>query len=99
MKRLVRWFVISGSVGVVVAAALYALNALLMLLHIGADINFFVILILAPATILGMAEPTSIWAELVLFVIVFATNFVLYGSVGLILCGIWSCFPHSDPAT
>jgi hypothetical protein len=97
MKRLVRWFVISGSVGVVVAAALYALNALLMLLHIGADLNFFVIL--APATILGMAEPTSIWAELVLFVIVFATNFVLYGSVGLILCGIWSCFSRSDPAT
>jgi uncharacterized membrane protein YesL len=98
MKRFVRWFLISGSVGVLVAATLFGLNSLQML-HIPVHFNFYVILTLAPAMILGMAEPTSIWSELALFAIVFATNFVLYGILGLILCGIRSCFPHSDPAT
>lgn len=49
-------------------------------------------LALAPASILGMAEPTTLTSKLFLLGIVLSPNFVIYGLVGLVLCGVRSLF-------
>jgi hypothetical protein len=90
-RRFARWFLIWGSVGVLVAVALYALGSVPALRVRSAD----VILVLAPAMVLGLAEPTTLGGKLFLLGIVFGTNFVLYGLLGLLLCGAWSWFRHS----
>jgi hypothetical protein len=93
MKRFARWFVISGGVGVSVAVALYILGGVLALLA-HRFINPYILFTLAPAMILGLAEPTSIGSTLVLLGIVLGTNFVLYGLLGVLLCWAWSWFRH-----
>jgi hypothetical protein len=93
MKRFVRWFVICGGVGVLVAVALYLLGSMHAVRTSG-FFNPYVIFVLAPAMILGLAEPTSIGSKLSLLGIVLGTNFVLYGLLGLLLRGAWSWFPH-----
>jgi hypothetical protein len=79
--------------------ALYILGiALALLAH--RLINPYVLFTLAPAMILGLAEPTSIGSTLLLLGIVLGTNFVLYGFLGLLLCGAWSWFrPSTTIAT
>jgi hypothetical protein len=90
-KRFARWFVICGGVGVLVAVALYTLGSIPALRVKSPD----VMLVLAPAMILGLAEPTTLGSKLFLLGIVFGTNFVLYGFLGLLLCGAWSWFRPS----
>jgi hypothetical protein len=94
IKRPTRWFLISGVAGVLVAALLYALGAAsfgrLVLLRIAP--------VLCPAMILGLAEPSSPGATALLLTIVFGTNFLLYGVVGLALCGAWSVFRPASQA-
>jgi hypothetical protein len=83
MKRFARWFVISVGAGVSIAVALYILGSVLApLAH--RFINPYVMFALAPAMILGLAEPTSIGSTLLLLGIVLGTNFVLYGLLGLL---------------
>lgn len=95
IKRPAQWFLISGCIGVLVAIVLYVLG------------NFpytrpFVVhaaSILCPEMILGLAEPTSPAAIVLLVAFVFGTNFFLYGLVGLFLCGAWTWFRRSPKAS
>ena len=89
IRRITRWVVISGSVGVLMAAIIYALGNI-STLRTNVLFNPYLILALAPATILGLAEPTTLASKLILFGIVFSTNFVLYGFLGLLLYGVQS---------
>jgi uncharacterized membrane protein YesL len=93
MKRLARCAVISGSIGIFTAMALYiSAFALAFLAH--RSLNSHVIFALAPAMILGLADPTTLGGNLLLVGIVLGTNFVLYGFLGLALFGVWTLFRH-----
>lgn len=89
VKRLARWFLVSGCVGVLVAILLYVLGAFAysrpFVVHAAS--------VLCPEMILGLAEPTSSGAILLLLGFVLGTNFLLYGVVGTVL-GI---FLHNKP--
>jgi hypothetical protein len=93
MAHHAKWLVVSGLVGVLVAAAIYVLGTI-HLVRMSTIFNPYVILALAPAWILGMANPTTLWERVILWGIVLCTNFVLYGVLGLILNGAWSLFHH-----
>jgi hypothetical protein len=84
-KRLFRYFWIAGGLGVLVAISLYALGAF----HHTRYFAVRVASVLCPEMIIGMAEPTSSGAVLLLLAWVFGTNFVLYGILGLLLGGAW----------
>ncbi|MGA9989752.1 MAG: hypothetical protein WBP69_18405 [Terriglobales bacterium] len=77
--------------GILAAAAVYALGSI-RAVRANDLFNPDIMVALAPATILGLAEPSSPGEIALLLAIVFATNFVLYGIVGLLLCGAWSLF-------
>ena len=87
MRRFAKWFLVSGGIGVLVVTALYALAAI-PIVQTNEVFNPYAILVLAPAMILGMAEPTAPGDIAQLLVIVFSTNFALYGLLGLLLCGV-----------
>ena len=94
MRRVASWFLTSGTVGVVAAIVVYVLGSI-PALRTNSVFNPYVFLALAPASILGLAEPTTLATKVFLLGIVLGTNFVIYGLVGLILCGAWSLFrPH-----
>ncbi len=96
IKRPARWFLISGLVGILTAVLLYGLGAF----SLSRPIVLHVAPVLCPAMILGLAEPSSSGAITLLLAIVLGTNFVLYGIVGLLLCGAWSLFrPASQSLT
>ena len=98
MRRIARWFLSSGTVGIFAAVAVYALGNI-SLLRQHTIFNPYLMLALAPASILGLAEPTTVGDTMVLLGIVFSTNFVPYGLVGSILCGAWSMFRDRRPAS
>ena len=91
MRRLTKWLVVSGFVGTSVAVVIYILGGI-PAMRANIVFNPYVMLTLAPAMILGLAEPTSLGHTLFLFGIVLCTNFALYGLVGFILWGVWSVF-------
>lgn len=97
MRRITRWVVISGSVGMLMAAIIYALSNI-SALRTNILFNPYLILALAPATILGLAEPTTLTSKLIIYGIVFGTNFVLYGFLGLLLYGVQSWFRYCATA-
>ncbi len=82
--RLVRWFLVSGCIGILVAVAMYVLGAV----PFTRAFVVRVMPILCPEMILGLAEPKSTGAVLLLVGWVFATNFVLYGLVGLLVYAV-----------
>lgn len=86
MKQFVGWFWITGCIGVLVAIALYILGAFHYTRYFAVQIAS----VFCPEMILGLAEPSSPGAVLLLLAWVFATNFVLYGALGLLLCAAWS---------
>jgi len=88
IKGPAQWFLISGCVGIVVAIALYLLGSISYSRHSVVLVSS----VLCPGMILGLAEPTTPAAIALLLAFVFGTNFVLYGSAGLILCGAWTSF-------
>ena len=89
--RPARWLLVSGGIGVLVAVLLYILGAVSYSRPFVAQVAR----VLCPAMILGLAEPKSPGAIALLLAIVFATNFVLYAIVGILLCGVWSLFRHT----
>jgi hypothetical protein len=91
MKRFARWFVISGGVGILVPVVLYTFG-IVFAVRAHRLLNPHVLFTLAPGMILGLAEPTSMGSTLLLLGIVFGTNFLLYGLLGLLLCWVWSRF-------
>jgi hypothetical protein len=93
MKSLARWFVVSGSGGVLIAVSLYISGyALALLAH--RALNPYLMIVLAPAMILGLAEPTTLGSKLFILGIVLGTNFILYGLLGLVSFGARSLFQY-----
>ena len=97
MRQFARWFLISGTVGIIAAVAVYALGSI-PALHRNFIFLPYLMLALAPASILGLAEPITVSDTVYLLAIVFGTNFVQYGFVGSILCGAWSMLRDRRPA-
>ena len=91
MNRLVRRFLLCGCVGAFAAVAVYVLGSVPSL-RTNVVFNPYVMMTLAPASILGLAEPTTFADTAFLLGIVPGTNFVLYGLLGLVLFRVWSFF-------
>jgi hypothetical protein len=90
-KRLARRYIISGIIGILAALLAYSLGSISA---VGTNevFNPYILFTLAPGMILGIADPQSRAGILVLLGIVFGTNFVLYGTVGLLLWEGWSWY-------
>ncbi len=72
MKRLVRCFLISGCVGMLVALLLYILGSF----NFARAFVVHVSTVLCPEMILGLAEPTSPGAISLMLIFVFGTKFL-----------------------
>ena len=77
-KRVLRWLLISGIVGVLVAFALLGLEALNVIVP-------GVFLVLWPSSIVGMADPANAWDKFLIATVEFGGNIVLYGIIGSLL--------------
>ena len=75
-KRLVLWFVISGVVGILIAVALNVLASY-------RDVNPYILLLLWPPSFMGLVDPSSSFDKIIVGVVEFGGNFVLYGFIGL----------------
>ena len=75
-KRLVLWFVISGVIGILIAVGL----AVLINYH---DVNPYILLLLWPPSSLGPADPSSPFDKIIVSVVEFGGNFIIYGVIGL----------------
>jgi hypothetical protein len=91
MKRTIaRWFIFSGCFGVAVALGLYALGSVDAVRTRGL-VDAHVQMMLAPAMILGLAEPKTFGEKITLLVVVLGSNFILYGVLGLALRALVFC--------
>jgi hypothetical protein len=72
------WFVISGLVGILIAVALAALARY-------SDVNSYILLLLWPPSIVGLADPSSPSDKIIFGVIEFGGNFIIYGVIGLFM--------------
>lgn len=86
VKRLRRWLLISGSFGVLVALVLMVLP----------HVNPQVLLVLWPASIAGLADPSTISDKIMVASFEFGGNFLLYGAIGT-LVGL--CFSRKAKST
>jgi hypothetical protein len=78
-KRLVLWFVISGGVGVLIAVALAVLASY-------RDVNPYILLLLwPPSSVVGLVDPSSPSDKIIVGVVEFGGNFIIYGVIGLFL--------------
>jgi hypothetical protein len=77
-KRVLRWFLISGSVGVLVALVLLGLKALNLIVP-------GVFLVLWPSSIVGIADPANALDKFLIATVEFGGNFVMYGIIGSLL--------------
>ena len=75
-KRLVPWFVISGVVGILIAVALAALAKY-------RDVNPYVLLLLWPPSSVGLVDRSSPSDKIIVGVVEFGGNFIIYGVIGL----------------
>jgi hypothetical protein len=78
LSGLPRWFLLSGCVGVLVALTLAAVGT-------SRIVSPSILLTLWPPSIFGIAEPTTPSDKIVLAIIEFGGNFVLYGVVGTLI--------------
>ena len=72
------WFLISGCIGVLVAAVLLTIAW-------RGRVNIVVLLALFPTSIAGIVDPTSISDKILVCAIEFGGNFLLYGAVGTLI--------------
>jgi hypothetical protein len=79
-----RWFLVSGCLGVFVALVLMAMGAS----HI---VSPTVLLVLWPSSIAGIADPSTLSDKIMVAMFEFGGNFILYGVIGT-LVGL--CFPR-----
>jgi hypothetical protein len=77
-KRLVLWFVISGVVGILIAVVLDVFASY-------RDVNPYILLLLWPPSSLGLADPSSPSDKIILGVVEFGGNFIIYGVIGIFL--------------
>ena len=75
-KRLVLWFVISGVVGILIAVALAVLTNY-------RDVNPYILLLLWPPSSVGLVGTSSPSDKIIVGVVEFGGNFIIYGVIGL----------------
>ena len=75
-KRLVLWFAISGVVGILAAVALAVLASY-------RDVNPYILLLLWPPSSVGLVDPSSPSDKIIVGVVEFGGNFIIYGFIGL----------------
>ena len=73
--RLLRWFLISGCIGIFVAIILATTSVI-------DSISPILRLVLWPTVFAGMADPAGLLEKFIVAVIMYGGNFVLYGLVG-----------------
>jgi hypothetical protein len=73
-RRSVRWFLLAGCVGIAIA----------IMLALSPPSNPLIIVLLWPASIVGLADPTTIGAKMLIGSFEFGGNFLLYGMLGAI---------------
>jgi hypothetical protein len=91
VRRLRRWFVVSGCIGLLVAFTLVALPHRL--------IKSTVLLVLWPPSIAGLADPSTTWSQIIFAVFEFGGNFVLYGAVGTLVGLVFRRKPNRPTIT
>jgi hypothetical protein len=75
LRGLKVWFLVSGSIGIIVALVL----AIVASSH---SLNPKLLLTLWPSSIVGLSDPTTVAANIVIGVYEFGGNFLLYGIIG-----------------
>jgi hypothetical protein len=81
-RPLVRSFLISGTLGLIVALILFAMAAS----HIVVP---FILFALCPSSIVGsFADPANVWDKFAFAIFAFGSNFVLWGVIGTLICGM-----------
>jgi hypothetical protein len=75
LRGLKAWFFVSGCIGVIVALVLAVVAS-------NRSLNPKLLLTLWPASIVGLADPTTLPAKILIGVYEFGGNFLLYGVVG-----------------
>jgi hypothetical protein len=80
-----RWFLVSGCVGLVVALSLATLAGSLQL-------NPRLLLVLWPISVIGLAEPSGLTDKIIFGALEFGGNFVLYGVIGILIA---ICLPRA----
>jgi uncharacterized membrane protein len=78
LAGLMRWFLISGCVGVLIALALMTMGTS----HV---VSPTVLLALWPPSIVGVADPTNLSDKIIFAIIEFGGNFLLYGIIGTLI--------------
>jgi hypothetical protein len=75
-ERLALWFLISGVVGILIAVVLAVFASY-------RDANPYILLLLWPPSSVGLVDPSSPSDKILLGVVEFRGNFVIYGVIGL----------------
>jgi hypothetical protein len=88
-RRLGRWFLISGCIGIVVAIGLAVIAAYY-------SVSPTLLLILWPVSIVGLANPSGVSEKIIFGVIEFGGNLVLYGVIGFLIALLVRHEPVSD---
>jgi predicted cobalt transporter CbtA len=77
-KRLTRWFLVSGCLGVLVALILMTMAASQL-------VRPTVLLVLWPSSIAGIADPSTLSDKIIVAMFEFGGNFILYGVIGTLI--------------
>jgi hypothetical protein len=75
LRGLKAWFLVSGCVGIIVALVL-------ALVASNRSLSPALLLTLWPASIVGLSDPTTLTAKILIGVYEFGGNFLLYGIIG-----------------
>lgn len=91
VRRLRRWFLVSGCFGVLVAMTLMVISTRYV-------ISPKVLLVLWPPSLAGFANPSTLPGIILVALVEFGGNFILYGAMGTLvgLCFRWK--PNSPMA-
>jgi hypothetical protein len=97
VKGFAKWFFVSGCIGVLMAVVLYLMGTFAFSRAFAVRIAT----VLCPQMVLGLGlgDPPTTGALLLLLTWVLGTNFVLYGLIGLLLRGVSSWFRYGSGAT
>jgi hypothetical protein len=71
-KTFMRWFLVSGSIGLFVALILSAVPV----------VSPVVLLVLWPSSIAGLVDPSRLWDQVIVAAVQFGGNFIIYGLIG-----------------
>ncbi len=78
VKRLRRWFLVSGCLGVFVALTLLAMPTRYV-------ISPKILLVLWPPSLAGFANPSTLPGMIMVALLEFGGNFILYGAMGTLV--------------